>query len=301
MHQLSRADALALVDSCFGSSEEWRSPLIKYRLSNDFQSDWKEEVGHWLKTAEQNGFLEELRDRILKRARRGTRSVSVDPNDRRHNELFAELAPAMTAHYLAGTGWSFTAWEPVTGGSVDVDLQFAAPDRKTVMIQVKGSDQPGSVANWQRVNGENDDWVLKAIDHAATQLPTKTIGANLIVACANRNWPASSEPAFAVTHLIGSTMSLGSAVTLPRTALGKFWTPEWRHVSALARLDLVRPESNCFYSCTVLLNPSPDCRNPALPEWFPHARVLLLEGTNFRWLRGEPRASTMPDGTLLTD
>ena len=105
LQRIDRAAALATVDAHLGAADEWKSPLIRYRFSSNFHSDFKEEIGHWLHTAERFGFQGALVERLAKRAKRESRSVAVDPNDRRHTELLVELAAAIFAHYLCGTGW----------------------------------------------------------------------------------------------------------------------------------------------------------------------------------------------------
>lgn len=79
LHDVSSDEALTFLQKQFGAAAEWRSGLLSYRLSSDFQKDWREEVGHWLKTAEAHGYLKPLLNRVLKRAKRGTRSTGVDP------------------------------------------------------------------------------------------------------------------------------------------------------------------------------------------------------------------------------
>ena len=303
LHAVSNDEARAFVDGVFGRSEEWRSLLIKYRLTSDFQADWKAEVGHWLKTAERLGFIESVLDRVLKRAKSpppSATSSNKEANDPHHLVLAQELAPAMAAHYLTGTGWSFQAWEPITGGAVDVDVSLRAPDGTSALLQVKAPDRPGEVVGHQRVDGEYDEHVLGALTKAARQLPTSGDSANLIVVSANRTWPLSGQPQCVVSDLIGSTLQVGSVVTLPRSRRGKFCTPEWKHVSGVVLLDYLRGVDEFKYPCTVLLNPAADAK--ASPDWFPRARVSVLEDTTFRWVRGEPGdAHTLPDGTVLVE
>jgi hypothetical protein len=89
------------------------------------------------------------------------------------------------------------------------------------------------------------------------------------------------------------------AVTLPRANLSKFWAPEWKHVSGVVLLYFVRPfGGEPRYSCVVLLNPVADMQ--ASQAWFPHAHVCLLDGSTFRWVRGEPEGPRwLPDGTVI--
>jgi hypothetical protein len=303
LHVVDDGAARAFVDEKFGRSEEWRSFLIQYRLTSDFQADWKAEVGHWLKTAERLGFLDKVLARVLKRAKDPPAHVvrpTREANDPHHLVLAQELAPAMASYYFVGTGWAFDAWEPVMGGEVDVDVSLRAPDGTRVMVQVKAPDQPGQIVAHQRVDGEYDDRVLRQIAKAAGQLPKSSAGANLILVSANRTWPLSGEPGCVVTELIGSTRGTEKGVFLRRADCGKFWTPEWAHISGVVLLDYVRGVDQFKYQCTVLLNPVATAT--ASSEWFPRARVCQLEGSTFRWIRGEPgRAHTLPDGTSLVD
>lgn len=299
LHRASRDQALARVEDLFGEAGEWRSPLIQYRLSSDFQSDWKEEVGHWLLTAERLGFLDPLIARVIKRAKRGTRSEGIDPNDRRHNELVAELAPAMVAHYLEGTGWAFQAWEPLTGGQVDVDLALAPPTGGEVYVQVKAPDQPGGRANHRVVDGEYDDRVVAAVENAAGQLPRKGDSINLIAVCANRIAPLSQNPRCLVKALVGAPLGTGDGGSvLTEGQYGRFFASDWVHVSGVVMIDYLRGIDTFKYACTVLLNPVATVTGD--PEWFPYARVAHLDGDAFQWVRGEPgRAHGLRPGTVV--
>jgi hypothetical protein len=303
LHTIDDHAARAFVDAVFGRPDEWRSLLIQYRLSSDFQADWKAEVGHWLKTAERLGFLEKVLARVLKRAKSPPPhvvSAAREANDPHHLVLAQELAPAMATHYFVGTGWAFEAWEPVTGGGVDVDVSLRAPGGTRVMLQVKAPDQPGDVVGHRLVGGEYNERVLIQITKAAGQLPVSTETPNLIVVSANRTWPLSGDPQCVVTELIGSTLQMGNVVMLPRSRRGKFWTPEWRHIAGVVLLDYLRGIDEFKYACTILLNPFAEVGASA--EWFPRARVCVLEGSTFRWVRGEPGdAHTLPDGTALAD
>lgn len=297
-HRLSAAEALARVDALLGRPDEWHSPLIRYRLSSAWQADWKEEVGHWLDTAERHGFLEPLRHRILKRAKQDLDTgPDVDPNDILHTVLLCELAEAMVTHYLVGTGWSFSRWQPRLPGA-DVDVALKTPLGTEAFVQVKSTDRPGRVAARGRVvDGERDEHVVASAEKAAGQLPRAGSEVNLVALCPNRS-PLSTPWACLVSHLFGATVG-GRVVTLPRGNLGRFWAPEWNHVAGVLVLEMPRPVSgDPLYSCVVLLNPVSDVRASA--EWFPHARVCVLEGDTFRWVRGDPGApNSLPDGTRL--
>ena len=41
LHKVQNNVALAFVDQVLGNAEVWKSTLIKYRLTSDFQRDWK--------------------------------------------------------------------------------------------------------------------------------------------------------------------------------------------------------------------------------------------------------------------
>jgi hypothetical protein len=286
------------VDALLGPPDEWHSPLIRYRLSSGWQADWKEEVGHWLDTAERYGFLEPLRKRILKRAKQDLGSgAAVDPNDVLNRILMSELAEAMVTHYLAGTGWSFSRWQPCLLGA-DVDVALRTPSGTEALVQVKSTDQPGRVVGGRVMDGERDEHVVASAEKAARQLPKVGPEAKFVALCPNRS-PLSAPWACLVPHLIGATLG-ARVVTLPRGNLGRFWAPEWKHVSGVLVLEMPRPVSgDPLYSCVALLNPVSDVRASA--DWFLHARVCVLEGDTFRWIRGDPGSpSYLPDGTRLT-
>lgn len=204
----------------------------------------------------------------------------------------------MVAHYLTHTGWAFVAWEPIAGGDCDVDIALTAKDGAPVLFQVKAPDQPGYVVGHHLVDGEYDQRVLEAVAKAARQLPRTGPEAKFIVVCANRTWPLSSNVQCLVVDLVGSTVGHDSVVTLEGSRLGKFWRRDWKHVSGVVVLDYLRGHSDFLYPCTVLLNPVASV--PGAPDWFPHARVFVLEDSVFRWVRGEPGDThTLPDGTML--
>lgn len=272
LHEISSEHAIALVNQEFGLADEWESPIISYRLSSNFQADWKEEIGHWLHTAKILGFAKPLLNRIIKQAKRGTRSIDVDPNDRRHQKLLQELAPAMVVHYLCRTGWQFTEWEPITGGNVDVDVSLYAPDGTETYLQIKAPDQPGKTSSRKIVDGEYDSRIIKAVENAATQLPLIAQQANIIVVCAIRRIPLSEYPQCLVSHLIGKTIQDETGITLSRSSMGKFFKDEWRKISCVVMLDLIRDLSDDpRYGCTVLMNPSAQLQ--AKESWFPHGKI----------------------------
>jgi hypothetical protein len=295
-------DAITLVDRVLGNASLWPSPLIKYRFTSSWQADWKAELGHWLHTADRLGFLDVLVDRVVARARRRSRSKDVDPNDQRHLDLVSEMAPAMVAHYLSGTGWTFQRWEPVRVGTGDVDIQFAAPDGTFVNLQVKAPDQPGGRRGGHVVDGEYDDRVVTALRKGAGQLLPFPSAANLVVICARRGWPLFGQPEPIVTYLYGSTSSNADQVWLPQRDRGWFFTPWWKHVGGVVLLDFVRNVDRPIYGCTVLGNPLAQHRVES--NWFPYSYVCRLDDNRFRWFNGEPGGfgmTSIPDGTLLVD
>ena len=69
------------------------------------------------------------------------------------------------------------------------------------------------------------------------------------------------------------------------------------HVSAIMMLDYRRWVAGQDYGGAVLLNPW--ATYPALPDWFPYARVLVVNDGVFTWVRGAPQMTSFPDGTRL--
>jgi hypothetical protein len=148
---------------------------LQSRSSSDHQ---------WIATAQAFGYAEPLLKRAADRSMKARASSNVDANDKTHLVLRQEMAPAMVAHYLIGTGWGFGAWDPGGGAAEDVDLVLRAPDGSTASLQVKAPDQPGNVAGRQRVDGEYDERVLIATDKAGARLPQPARGPAFAVLCA---------------------------------------------------------------------------------------------------------------------
>jgi hypothetical protein len=299
IHRISPDDACALVDELLGAPESWAPHLVRYRLTSTWQRDWKVEVGQWLHFAREHRFLSDLLQR-LQRAQRVHRKFEGErhPNEKSHLDLTSELAPAMAAHYLAGTGWQYSAWEPKRPPARDVDVELVAPSNAPVALQVKAPDQPGQVIAHRIVNGENDGHVLHAIEKARDQLD-EIRQASLIVVSAQRRWPISQSPEFAVAKLLGPTTQIGTAIVLPRDQLGCFYCPAWRRIGGVMFLDHVRGE-RFLYSCTVLLNPAADEDVRCQPGWFPRARVLWHDDECFRWQGGHPGGpACIYDGTKI--
>lgn len=293
------------MEASLGPPESWPSPLIRYRLEAGFQTDWKVELGQWLKAAEEYGFLDRILHDLKAQAQRPlspsyqAHADSVDPNDKRHLKLHQYLAACRVTHYLTALGWTFGAFEPETGAGVDIDLSLQSPDGTLVEIQVKAPDQPGRRVNGRIVDGERDERVLTAIRKAAKQLRRPPTTPAVIAVCANRDWPLSWHIRCLVKLLVGSTAQVGSHVFIERAQTGAFFKQDWDHISGVFCLDLARGPDVAKYICVALLNPNAVFSVSA--EWFPHARVSEFTGNEFRWLRGEPDASTLPEGTQLVE
>lgn len=119
----------------------------------------------------------------------------------------------------------------------------------------------------------------------------------MIAVCANRSQSLAWEPGCLVEHLFGRTRQHGNAVVLERRDLG-FLQRDWRHVSGVVLLDLIRGVEDAQYTCTVLTNPW--AAYPIAASAFPRGRVLVLDGETFRWVGGQPGvAHGLIDGTSL--
>lgn len=302
IHRLPPDEARALVDEKLGPSETWPSPLINYRLAAEWQDDWKVEVGQWLRSAEENGFLPEVLHQLRAQAQKSSNFPARDPNDNRHLKLHQHLAPAVVTHYLTALGWAFAAYEPEKAGKgskVDIDLSLRTPDGTIAEFQIKAPDQPGRNENGKLVDGEYDDRVIAAVEHAATQLPVPARGPAIIAVCANRMWPLSQNMRSLLLLLIGAVRGVGRQGFLRRADAGSFFSDDWRHVAGIVVLDLVRGLDRATYACTVLTNQRSPF--PLNPDWFPNARVGGFVGDTFRWFRGVPGPPFVPDGTTLVD
>jgi hypothetical protein len=286
LHDIDDAAACALVGEMLGAADEWRSPIIKYRFSSDFQAHWKAEIGHWVNTARVHGYESRLVERTRARANDARRRIPDDVTtaDLLYRVLLEELHPAMVAHYLLKTGWGFRAWGTPDGAGGDVDLAATSPDGVPVDIQIKvpGSENP-----------------LAALEKGARQL-LATKNHALIFVCSRDPLFVSCEPGEFLVGLVGNTVGEHRVVTL--TEQGRFGSAEWTHVGAVALLDYIPGAERQTYACTALLNPW--CQRGAAVErsWLPRARVLRLEDDRFRWHPIEPdRAFEVPDGTYVPE
>jgi hypothetical protein len=289
IHQYPDADALAFVDEILGAPEAWSPSLIAYRLSSDFQENWKIEVGHWLLFARDAGFLERLRKRIIDRALGEAANPSVTgANDSAHRTLLSELASAMAAYYFTRLGWRFQSWEPpppIPKG--DIDLRLESPSGLVVDVQVKAPDQPGEFSHGRIVNGEIDERVLKAMNKAVGQLKFASGPGRMVVVCPQRNWPIDAD--VLARYLLGKPTTRSEEVWgICREGGGVFGKPPGSEIGAVVALSYDRGLDKALYRCTVIRNPwaPPAAAIPA--TCFPRARVLSLVGDRFVWEPEEP-------------
>lgn len=300
---ISTAAACRKVDLLLGTPDEQPSPLLRQRFQSEFQSDWKAEVGQWLATAEELGFLEPLWDRVVGRVHGARNDASkVDANESHHRMLWSELAPAMLVHYLRHLGWNFADWEPArteAGRSVDVDVALFAPDGTPVDFQVKAPDRIGYRRNRRIVDGEDDNAVTAALDKAAKQLPRSGPQAKIIALNAQRTLPLMAKPRCVVSHVLGSGYNPGDGgpCLLTEERIGHFGCPEWKHIGAVILVDLVRRPVAPDYGCFVIINPWADV--PVDHRWFKHGRLCYVEDGVVRWVGGQPEERSLPNGTRV--
>jgi hypothetical protein len=262
--------------------------LIAYRLSDDFQANWKTEVGHWLLFARDWGFLERLRKRLIDRALgEAAKPEMTGPNDSAHRILLSELAPAMAAYYFTRLGWRFHSWEPPPPiPRVDVDLRLESLSGLVVDVQVKAPDQPGEYSHGRIVNGEIDERVLKAIDKAVGQLEFASGPGRMVVVCPQRTWPIAAD--VLACHLLGKAITRSDEVWgISREGGGVFCKTPGSGIAAVAALSYDRGDKE-LYRCTVIRNPWAPSAAVIPVECFPHARVLSLVGDRFVWDPEQP-------------
>lgn len=291
LHIVSDEDARARFHVLLGKGEGWKSELMKYRTTSDWQDDWVIEVGNWLARAQSMGYLDFILQRVQpQRTADGRR----DEGDDVHRNVTQWLAQAMAAHYFLGIGWGFGAWEPrVTdlrgdGAPADIDLQLFAPSGGPLVdMQVKASGRLGLHDH------EVDEQIRAGVRNAIPQLPDPPLGPALIVMCAQRDWPLSGYT-HALEPMIGRTCGYPDGrVLLHDDVRGELAAAS--HVSGIAMLDYRRGWTSFDYGCSVLMNPW--ATYPLDPAWFPHSRVLSCTDSVFCWIRGTPSASTFPTGT----
>ena len=299
MSRVTDQDACAFVDSIIGDSTEWSSPLLVYRLTSDFQSDWKAEVGRWLLFAHQNNFLPKVKHRLVERAKRSKGDLlpngKINPNDTGHLIFCQEVAPVQVAYYLADSGWRIQEWEPAVSTG-DVDIRMMTPSGELCDIQVKASDNPGRIVGYRIASGENDTHVLLGIEKAISQLKDSSGPKRLVVATPQRTWPMSRDASEIAVHVIGSTVgSQGGKVTLESEARGIF-ANTGKHISAVMVLDLIRSQDT-FYGGTVFLNSWAVENANLTPSVFPEAAVCELVNNKFIWHGHRGLCHVLPHGT----
>lgn len=285
LHHATEDEAIAEFEEIVGTPDEWGSQTVRYRMGSEWQRDWVIEVGHWLHTAKRFGFAAGLHRRL-----NGARKELHDAQAQ--GTLHQELAALMTVHYFTAIGWSFGAYEPPRQNpGEDIDVILGALDGTIVDQQVKGS-------------GPHMRAVLGGLEKAAGQLPQPARRPSMIVMCSKERFPLSGDPHDVTRFLIGGTVQNDDGrVVLDEVwlkgngrPLGKF--REWPHVGAVALLDYRRGVDRLDYGCTVILNP---WANPAAAchrDWIPRSRVLHLDGTTFRWMRGAIMGC-IPDATAF--
>ena len=280
------AEALAFMDQVLGAPGVWSPSLVEYRLSSDFQADWKLEVGCWLLLARDLGFLDALRVKLGRALGRAANPSGGGPNDKAHLVLNQELAPAMTIYYLTSLGWRFEAWEPPTVGG-DVDVRLHSPDGRLVDIQAKAPDQPGQVIGGRRVDGEYDERVLAALDKALAQLRATPGPCRLVVISPQRTF--SIDAAALMEGLIGrATYGSDGRWDVLEKDRGSFGDIPCAGVSGVADLHLIRGPDEVLYRCTVLLNPWCTAEASLPLAAFPYSRVLSYEQNEFVWKPERP-------------
>lgn len=302
LHRYTDADAFAFVNQVLGEPKTWAPSLIAYRLSSDFQANWKVEVGHWLLFARDEGFLDRLKKRIIDRALGEAGRPSVTgPNDSAHRTLVSELASVMVGYYLTRLGWHLQAWEPprpIPKG--DIDLRLTAPSGLGVDVQVKAPDQPGEFSHGRIINGEIDERVLKAIDKAVGQLEFASGPGRMVVVCPQRTWPLEAD--VLACHLLGKPIVRSDDVWgICREGGGVFGKAPGSDIAAVAALSYDRGHKE-LYRCTVVRNPWAPAATSISSACFPHARVLSLVGSRFVWEPEQPgKCFQFPSGMRLLE
>ena len=278
--RITSAAALALVDEHLGPPESWSaSALLEYRLSAEFQADWKTEVGHWLHAATSCGGLRRMLPPLLGERDRRARNANRDGTDPRHLKLHPHLAAAMACHYFTGIGWSCAGFDTETGAQIDVDLALNAPDGALVELQVKAPDRPGRLENGRYEDGDFDNRVVEALDHAVAQLPTRARSTAMVAIYAQRSFSLAGDPGCVKMRVFGPTTQNDAAIFIRHADRGQFLTGLWNHIAGVVILDFSRTAdfvvnggeaqvvNRTAYPCTVLLNSNAD--RPANPDWFP--------------------------------
>lgn len=293
--------ALQFVDAKLGDPAEWPSILVAYRLSSDFQADWKAEIGRWLMFAEAKGFLHQLLHRVLRRAKKFQPPNSDrDPNDAGYLMLAQELAPAMAAYHLESIGWKFIEWESKVANG-DVDFRMETNSGSLCDFQVKAPGRPGKVHKHRVANEGAEESFLIRIDKAIEQLKDCSSPKKLIVIVSQNREPLSWDPDSVMTHLLGSTIYENENVTLYSDRKGAFDSISGRKISGVMLLDFVRGAEQSKYNTTVVLNPWTHSSSVLFNEDFQNAAVGFFEKNVYQWSRNPGRCGCFPVGTKYID
>jgi hypothetical protein len=229
LRHVSVDDALEAFRQFVGAATSWNSALMKRRIENDGDIDWRIEVGQWILRARQHGLEDFIQGRL--NGSRALTVTSIDPNDQAHSNFLAEMAPAMLVHYLSAFSWSLLNWEGPQQPNEDIDVEMKSPTGASVAFQVKSTDKPGrwlgykvlpsgelddklsfedgstSAMIGRIVVGESDDWVRAAMTKAAKQLPNPARQPSMIALCSQRRWPLGSTPDVIERVALGQTFS----------------------------------------------------------------------------------------------
>jgi hypothetical protein len=276
--------AIEFADSVLGEAGRWSPTILSYRLSSDFQKDWKIEVGRWLLTAERFDFLGPLKSRLIRATNDILNPQGSGAEQSTHVILLSELAAAKIVYYLTNTGWKFLEWEPKIEKG-DVDIRLISPSGITTDIQVKCP------------NGDQDDWVASMVDKAAKQLANSPGPARMIVLAPRNTWGTDLNSL--APYVIGSAIGNGQGYTsLKKHMRGIFGDDCNKQLTSVCDIQLVRGINETLYRSTVFLNPW--CNKPSLLniEDFQGARVCTLIDNKFIWFPEEPfQCGALPNGT----
>lgn len=294
----STEEAIKCVEFVLGPSQEWAPSIIEYRLSSENQRDWLVEVGHWLLTAQNLGFLPALQKRLIGPKKNVGFASSRSVNGPSNLGLGAALAEAMAVHFFVLRGWNFISWEPESNsGKCDVDFRLESPSGCETDFQVKAPDQPGEQGPMRRTHGEYDDRIVGAARKALSQLHNSAGPARVVVICPQRDWPA--PPGVLGGAVLGSTFCRDEGCVLPLEHRGSFSTEEGKCISAAIDLHLLRGIDRTEYRGTVFLNPWCSEISRLSREEFFDCHVCGIEGDRLIWTPKEPsRDHTIPSGTL---
>lgn len=292
---LDETSAQDFARKMLGRDGPWKSALVNYRMTSDFQADWLTEVGRWLFFMSQLGVLEAVLGPVGRKFRTNEGNpAKPHPNDEAHKKLQEQLYQAMAAYWLQGTGWTVSGYEPSSPTGCDVDIRVVNSDGTEFNVQVKAPDTPGEIVDYQVVNGERDEVVTRRVLQAAEQLPRNEAG--LVMVSAKRRFSLAEHFRFLDAPLIGASTQYEDRCVIHPQNLGRLFSGAWEHVSAVVLLDLLRAFPTRYVS-TVLLNPRGIV--PCSPEHFPHARVGSFGSGKVVWSPSDPQTTSLPSGTII--